>query len=156
MTPKTKKQTKRKTPISIILIIIWMFIAVISLLFKQFNIEQLTQNKVLLGETPGLFNYYIDFIVLIAFIIFIILFFKRRENTWKYFIGFIIFLILGDIIGLIYGTLNADKIVATTELSSDFSQFILIGTIILFFIHLAFYSLVIYFMYKNRNYFKKK
>ncbi len=156
MNLKQNKKEKSKRPISIVLIMTWMVIAAFSALLKQFNLERLEMNKQIMGETLALSNYFIDFIILIGFIVFLYLFWKRK-NIWKYFIGFILFLIIGELLSFIYSILYADKILEPFGISKVISPtlLIIISSIVVF-LHLLFYSAVIYFVYKNRGYFTKK
>lgn len=153
---------KPKTPLSIILILIWMVIASISLLFKQFNMERLELTKQGMGEIIALSNYFLDFIVLIAFISFIFLFLKRKK-VLKIFNIFILFLVAGELFSIIYGLIYPDKLFEAVGLSSNFPSNSSIDFYSLFFIisiavlvlRFVFYGLVIYFVNKHKDYFNK-
>ncbi|MDO8740789.1 MAG: hypothetical protein Q7J54_04440 [Candidatus Woesearchaeota archaeon] len=153
------KAPKRKMPVSYILIVVWMFIAAISLLFKQFNLERLEANMALLGDTVALVNYFADFLILFAFITFIFLLFFRIRNTWKFFICFIAFLVIGELIGVLYTIASVDKVAQVFNDTLPFtispSMFIVFG-MISFLLHLLFYFIVAFFVYKNRSYFKNE
>jgi len=147
---------KQKKPISIVLIIIWMFIAAFSLLIKQFNFERIDTNAKFLGEILSIANYTFDWIILGIFIIFIFMFFKRKEQVNKFFIFFILFLILGDLIGFTLGFLNIKEIEQTTLYSQEIPQsFLIIVSVISFIINLIIYLLIIYFTKKHKKYFSQ-
>jgi|SRR3989344_248979 len=159
MKNKTKKYSKnKKTPISIILIIVWMFLMVFRGFGKLINIRKFELNQMLFGKTFALINYFMDIMILIVFIILITLFMKRSRNAWKYFIYLMLFLILGVIIGSIYGLIYSEKFVdvVISQRGINFPpQFFIFAMIIGLIIVILFYSLLIYLVYKNRNYFKR-
>lgn len=153
------KTQKRKMPLSFVLILVWMFIAAISLLFKQFNLERLEANMLLLGDTFALANYFADFIILFGFIALIFLFFFRIRNTWKFFICFIALLVIGELIGTIYAIMSVDRVVQVYNETFPFaiaSEAIIALSLAIFVLHLLFYFIVSFFVYKNRAYFKNE
>ncbi len=147
-------------PISIILIILWMFYMVARGFAKLINIKELELNKLFFGVMFSWINYFIDIFILISFIILIVLFLKRYKNTWRYLIYLVSFLILGIIISMIYMFLSLDKLTLlmnTFGIPSNFPmEIFIIFYIIIYFILLLFYSFIIYFTYKNKNYFNHK
>jgi len=154
MMNKNKTQ-KRKIPISIILIIVWMVIAIISTLIKQFDMERLATNKIIMGVTLALLNYMIDFIILFGFVIFLFLFWKRK-NIWKYFIYFIVFLMIGELLSFALTILNIDKALEVVDILGILTPTsLIISSLFVILLHLTFYFVVIYFTYKNRGYFEK-
>lgn len=153
---KQNKTKQSKRPISIILIMIWMVIAAFSTLFKQFNLERLEMNKQIMGGVLALSNYFIDFFILIGFVTFIVLFWKRKR-AWKQFIGFIIFLIAGELFSFVYIIMHSSEILEPLRITNVFSpKLLIIISLIVLLLHLLFYVLIIYFTYKNRNYFINK
>ncbi len=147
---------KQKKPVSIILITIWMFIATIGLLIKQFNFERISLNAEFLGGFLSLANYAIDWLVLVVFIVFIFLFIKRKEKVNKYFIFFILFLIIGDVIGFVLGFFNMERLSQVAPYIGEIPQSLLIFvSVISFVINLVIYLLIIYFTKKHRQYFSR-
>ncbi len=153
---KMKQEIKRgKMPLSIIVIMIWMVIVVLMMFFKQFNMEKLALNKNIMGGTLALFDYILDFIILFLFIVFIVLFWKKK-NVWKSFIYFIIFLMIGQVFSVFFNIIYLDEIVkASQSLGILTSSSLIFISLLIALIHLGFYSLIIYFVYKNKDYFNK-
>ena len=63
---------KNKAPISITLIIIWIVLAGISTLLKQFDMSRLELNKQILGSSLGILNYFADWVIFGLFIFFMV------------------------------------------------------------------------------------
>lgn len=155
-----KKQSKSKSarmPTSFILIVIWMFIAIFSLISKLFNFSRFRLNQQILGKGLAIFDYFMDALIFVGFIVFIIMFFRKTKNTWKYFIWFMGVLALGEIVGLILGFVNLDKfieLIGSTGLGIS-NGFFAISMIISFIFNLVIYGLIIYYTNKNKQWFKK-
>lgn len=155
MKTKNKLNKKKKRPVAITLVIVWMFYMVLRGIFKAFNFERLELNKQIFGTLFALVNYWIDIAILILFVVFIILFIKKIPKTWKYFIYLISFLILGVIISIVYNILYFDKM-ASIILPNGFTPTLLVVTsVVTYILLLVFYLIIIYFVYKNRGYFEK-
>ena len=133
---KNNKMNKKKSmPTSFILIMIWMFIAVYSIISKLLDPTRFALNVQLMGFSLTLFDYFMDLLILVGFVIFIYMFFKRLGGVKKYFHKFIYVLILGEIAGLIIGIINLNKVVELTGLKeqgipSGFLLFLIILTFI--------------------------
>lgn len=150
MKTKNNIKKKEKTPISIVLIIIWMGYMAFRVLSKLINLKRFELNSQLLGESMARFNYIMDAIILVAFIILIVFFILRKRNSWKYFIYLIAILIIGHIIGLFY----IDKLKILLPLDSpEAENFVVTFTYIITFLLILFHSFLIYIVYKKRNYF---
>ena len=108
MTNLKKDKPRKKMPLSIILIIIWMSLAVIGLAFNLISMRQLSLSRQLLGDTFAFIDYGIDWLIVVAFSIFIITFIRRTKNVWRPFVWFILFLIVGEMIKTTYGLLFID------------------------------------------------
>ncbi len=121
-------------------------------IIKLFSFGKLERNAEIFGTTFAYVNYIINAAVLVVFVVFIVLFINKKKNTWRYFIYFIGFLILGVILSIILSVLYIDKVI---EILPGYipPNFLLALTFIALILLLAFYSLVIYFVYKNRRYF---
>ncbi len=141
-------ETKKKMPFSLKLIFIWMVFIVIRGLAKLTNLGRLEENYLLLGKPMAITNYVIDSIVLVAFVILICLFILKNKNFWKYFVGIIVFMITGVLVGFIYlpGTISL--------FPSEAQSFALISTIIMQILLLLFYTLLIFIVYRKRGYFQ--
>ena len=140
---------KKKTPISIILITVWMGFMAIRTLAKLINLERLELNKNLLGSGFAIFNYVTDTIILIALIILIVLFILRKKNTWKYFIVLMVVLIIGVMISFFYISLTIDLF------PSESQSFISIVIFLFFIVLILFYIFLTYVVYGKRGYFVK-
>lgn len=149
---KSKNNTqKRKRPMGITLVIIWICYMVLRGILKAIDYSRIEISRKIFG-TFGLVDYWIDIFILLAFVVFIPLFIKRIPSTWKYFIGFISFLILGIIIGNVYNFFVMDKIVEILKINLPPTVY-LISTIVGSLFIVIFYVLIIYVVYKNRSYF---
>jgi len=157
MKKTVRKKQKKKMPFSFKLIVAWMVIAVISTVSKLSDSSRLISNQEVMGYGLAMFDYYMDFLILIAFIIFIILFLRRGRNTWKYFIWFSFFLILGVFVGLMVGIANAETLMEVNNLSESglSTNFFVISIIASAIIEFLIYGLMIYFVRKNQGWFKK-
>jgi len=145
----------KKTPISIILIIIWMIIASINILFKLFDLERFSLNVQIMGKLLTSIDYIIDAIILVLFVIFIVLFLLRIKKTDKHFFYFIIFLMAGSIFSFLITLFNVDQILLLIELSKTLSKEIyILGTMLGLIFNLIIYYLMIFFVRKNKLYFK--
>jgi len=136
---------------------IWMFIAVFSIIYEFLDPARFTLNVQLMGLSLTLFDSFMDLFILIGFIIFIYLFFKRSGGVKKYFHKFIYVLIFGEIIGLIILFMNIDKVfeLPGLEEAGYMSGLLLFIGILAFLFHLFIYYLMIHFVNKNKEYFKK-
>ncbi len=149
MNPKRAISVKRKMPISFILIMIWMGFMIVKILFKLFNVSKLERNAFILGETVAYINYFVDALILLFFIILLCLFILRKRYAWKYFIGLMIFVIIGNIIGLFY----LPKVLSLVPAES---QLFVLGTaIITTILIILFYLVLIYIVYRRRRYFDR-
>lgn len=152
----TNKQiNNRKRPTSITLIIIWMFLMVFRGISKLFDMKRFALNQQLVGESMALFNYAMDFLILIAFIFLIIFFIMRKKNSWKYFLIIITVLIVGGAFSIVYVLLYPEMLLSTLPLDTASLGFIFTFTIIVSILILLFYLLVGHSVYKNRSYFNK-
>jgi len=146
------KNRFQKRTIAITLVIVWMFYIILRGTLKAINYNRIELNKKIFG-TFAIVDYWIDIFILIAFILFVFLFIKRIPKTWKYFIYFIDFLIIGVIIGMVYNLFVIDKIVDVLSVSITPATF-LISNVLTSLFFIAFYFLIIYLVYTNRSYFK--
>lgn len=147
---------KQKTPVSIILIIIGMFISAFGLLIKQFSFGRIYMDARFLGKSLSIVNYAIDWIILAVFIIFICMFFMRKKQVNKYFIFFLMFLALGDLIGFILGFFNMSEIEQAAPYLQEVPQsFFIVVSMISFIFSLFVYYLAIHFTRKHKGYFSK-
>ena len=157
MTNLKKDKPRKKMPLSIILIIIWMSLAVIGLAFNLISMRQLSLSRQLLGDTFAFIDYGIDWLIVVAFSIFIITFIRRTKNVWRPFVWFILFLIVGEMIKTTYGLLFIDRAIAVLNLNFPFalshSTFIILSSIS-FLYNIAFYIIVIYFVKKHQSFFE--
>jgi hypothetical protein len=143
---------KNKTPLSIVLIIVWIGLAILNLIFRQINLEKLYSNIQIIGKTIAIANYVVDFFILLGFVFFFIFLLMKKKRIWKFFRYFILFLVLGEVIGIFLFVFNFDKFF----LESGFSNYISIEYFIviyafMFMLRLIFYAFVIYFVNKNRR-----
>ena len=146
---------KNKAPISITLIIIWIVLAGISTLLKQFDMSRLELNKQILGSSLGILNYFADWVIFGLFIFFLILFLKRKPRTVMYFNYFIILQMIGLIISLFFSINHVQEIVDAYSQPSVPHMFYILAFVIVILIQLFVYSLIIYFTNKNKKYFNK-
>ncbi|MBU0760157.1 MAG: hypothetical protein KJ600_04220 [Nanoarchaeota archaeon] len=152
-----RNTAKKKRPLSITLIIVWIILAIIRGVSKIFASDRIEINKQIFGSTFSFVNYGIDILILIGFVIFLFMFVKRKRDTWKYFIYFLAFLMIGVLTGTSLMFLNFEKFAELTVSASGKSLadilpiFLFISPILV----LGFYALVMYFVKKNRIYFEK-
>ena len=153
-----KNQDRKKMPVSLILITIWMFLAVLGLISKLISMDRLALNRQLFGDTLAIINHGIGWAILFAFIGFIIAF-LWRANARLPFICFILFLLVGDTLGITYSLLSIDRVIAVLNGAFDFpakfpTSLLIFGLVASFLFHLGFYLLVIYFVQKNKSFFE--
>jgi len=146
------KNSKSKMPISIVLIIVWMFFMIIRTIVKLISLERFQLNKLFFGSNLALFNYIIDAIILVAFIIIITLFILRKRNSWKYFIVLMAVLIIGVIMSMFY---VSSTIAILFTNSPDEVSFIKTFTYMTLFLLILFYALLAYVVYRKKEYFVK-
>ena len=146
-----KQQKKDRGPIAIIFAIIWMFYMILHIIGKKLDPSRLDISKTLYGNF-AIFDYFIDFLILIALCIIIFLFIKRKYNSWKYFIYLIGFLIIGVVVGEFLVILWLKNFVTFFQTSKTSFLATTISTSILL---ILFYLFLIYLVYKNKDYFEK-
>jgi|SRR3989344_6869420 len=142
-----------KRPPTITFLLIWISYMILRGFLKLINVEKIEQNKQIFGWF-AIVNYWIDIAILIVFIIILFSFIKRRANTWKYFIGLIIFLIIGTIVGQIIAFTHADKIIALVGEDLPLSIFLISSVISSIFL-ITFYVFIAIVTYRKRRYFNK-
>lgn len=146
---KYKSGNRKKMPISIILIIIWMGFMAIRNLFRLIDLERFEINQEILGNGIAIINYLADAIILLAFILLIVSFILRKRSSWKYFIILIIVLIIGIVWGLFFvGNLS-------NFIPAEALNFVFILTYIIAFLIILFYVFFAYVVYEKRGYFDK-
>jgi len=150
MKTKNNVKEKGKKSISIVLIIIWMGYMILRNILKLLNTERFELNSVIFGKSFTLFNWVADFLIAIAFLVVIVLFFLRKRNSWKYFIYLMVILIIGVIISLFY--IDQLKVLLPSD-SQEAESFVLVFTYIINFLLILFYSLLAYIVYKKKEYF---
>lgn len=148
-----KTKTKNKKPIAIIFLIIWMAYMVFRGILKAINYQRIDTNKQIFG-TFAIFDYGVDILLMVAFIVLIFLFIKRVPKSWKYFIYLSLFMILGIVVGTIYNFIAIDRIVSVLTVQIP-PKIFLISNVIGSTLLIVFYCLLIYLAYRNRNYFKR-
>src|SRR3989344_2575947 len=104
-----KNNSKRQ--ITITLLLIWISYMIFRGILKLFNLGKVELNKQIFG-TFAIVNYWIDALILLGFIAILILFIKRKWNTWRYIIGMTLFLILGTLFGQVLAFVMADKFIS--------------------------------------------
>ena len=152
-----ENHTNEEIPVSILLVLIWMFIEAILLIITQFNTSELDQRKMLLGIFIAMADYIFNFLAIIILIVLIFMFFYRVRKTWKYFNNFIVILILEYIIIFIIAMIKKPESLEKLFLVGNISGTIgIIFTIFANIINFIMFFLMIYFIYKNRSYFDNK
>lgn len=146
-----KSDKENKTPISIRLIMVWMGYMSLRALANLVSMNNFKLNAEILGQNLAIFNYLSDLTILFAFIALIVLFVKRKKDSWIYFIILMVFLIIGNIIGLFY----VDKIFSLIPIEEPgFESFVIAFLFIFIFLVTAFYLFLAYVVYRKRDYFK--
>jgi len=140
-----QRQSKRKRPLSITLIIAWMVFMIFKNFLKLFDTSRLERNASILGQNMAYFNYIADVFFLLVFVILICLFLLRTRNAWKYFAGTMALLIIGNLVGMLY----IPQFIAS--LPSESQSFIFIFTLLGDILVILFYLFLAYIVYRRRK-----
>jgi hypothetical protein len=158
---KLMKENKKYLKIQIV--IYWMILFIITFPFRYLDKKGIIFNNIeFLGILKNL-NYYVlisNFLFLAGIIIFLVLFYYKISKTWKYFIIFIIILLI-NIIFLNslaqYSSYNGEYFAKGIPLYNlDNYNIDYMFYTIFYFIKFIFYIFIIFVVYINKDYFNNK